>query len=125
MTELGQKLIASVRAKAEANPNFVYDKVKRVVVPGIPPAESCVYVMDGQPSCIVGHGLWEGGLINAEFEYSPSNGDAVRHLIDDMDLDIDPVEASWINTVQYEQDRQTPWGTAVAIADAQHADIDD
>lgn len=129
MSEVGQKVIATVRAKAAADPGYVY----------IPPVlseggdidgndvRSCVYVSHGYPSCIVGHGLWEAELIDGTFEENIANGyPFVPYNVDDgfgFMRAMNPAEINWLSDVQREQDSRTPWGEAVRMADEIAEDV--
>lgn len=113
MSEQGQKLIEAIRVKAEANPAFVYSRYNEYHQP------ACVYVADGKPSCLVGHGLWDLGLIDAEFENVPQfNEVSVDGLAFEWGpLNLDDAEIDWLRCVQARQDEHYPWADAVAWAD--------
>lgn len=115
MSLIGDNLIRHVRAKAAAAPDFVY------VSPNLgnltTADDSCRYVHDGAPSCIIGHALWNAGLINSAFEWNQYNTDSVSALTGPLSLDLDKDELTWLADVQWLQDRDTPWGEAVAKAD--------
>lgn len=111
---LGQQLIESVRKHAARSPRAVY----------LGPLDEfgnteCVYVAHGQPSCIVGHALWDAGLIDAGFEDDGKNGSG----IDTLAAHWSPLEAlsrdetDWLGTVQGAQDAGYQWQIAVDEAD--------
>jgi len=113
MSDLGQKLIEIVRAKAAANPEFKY------ITPlanqqDDPP---CVYVYNGCPSCLIGHALFEAKVIDGSLESSGKNTTTFGSLADHLELPIDTSEWKWLRAVQRYQDAHKPWGEAVARAD--------
>lgn len=80
----------------------------------------CFYVKDGAPSCIVGHALWNLGLIDVEFEKDSSNELAITDLLGELDVDFGDSGVwprAWLSTVQRNQDCGTPWAMAVQAAD--------
>lgn len=114
MSEIGQKIISAVRKRAEDDPNFIYK----------PPNDGnngCVYVSDGQPSCLIGCGLWDAGLIGPEFEGLETNRIGIAALEDgpcqQLNLILDEVEQIWIFRVQAYQDGGHTWGDALRLAD--------
>lgn len=112
MSLIGENLIRRVREKAAAEPDRVYQSP----LP-FEDDDSCRYVHDGAPSCIIGHALWNAGLINSAFEWNQYNTDSVSALTGPLSLDLDKDELTWLADVQWLQDRDTPWGEAVAKAD--------
>ena len=114
MTEIGQKLIGLVRAKAAENPEFVYVRPRSEA--GI--HGSCKYVVDGQPSCLIGHALWGAGLIDSSFEENYCNTYPFRALVHELGLQqLDDNERKWLISVQHHQDDGRSWGTAVEWTD--------
>lgn len=119
MSDIGQQLISIVRAKAAENPDFIY----------MPPGgadDSCVYVHKGCPSCLLGHGLWDAGLIDASFErlrsdapsvLSRANEEGFDNVVEILGLALDPVELVWLEAAQSAQDDQKTWARAVELAD--------
>ena len=113
MTEIGQKLIGIVRAKAAENPEFVYVRPRHEDFrPG-----SCTYVRGAQPSCLIGHALWDADLIDSSFEQCGLNTVPITVLVHDMHLELDNLELYWLSGVQSYQDDGRPWGAAVEWAD--------
>lgn len=122
MSELGEKLIGTVRALATNNPDFIYEA---------PDNRSCVYVLDGLPSCIVGKALWAHGLIGASLETAgnivstakdglgqqPANVSAANDLFVWLGIELDEHEADWLLAVQEAQDESHSWGFSVVTAD--------
>ena len=111
---LGQQLIESVRKHAARSPRTVY----------LGPLDEfgnteCVYVSHGQPSCIVGHAMWDAGLIDAGFEDDGKNGSGIDTLAENWPplASVSDDEAEWLLTVQGEQDNGMPWQVAVDEAD--------
>lgn len=120
MSELGQKVIAAVRAHAAAKADYVYIPPDEEPEEGI--SGTCVYVIDGAPSCLLGKGFWDLGLIDANAEtelmntlpFSPYNRDHFGFMTSMEEEEID-----WLQSVQEQQDTKQPWGQAVAYADGQ------
>jgi hypothetical protein len=104
MSELGQKLIAEVRAVAAETPGLVYRGL-------------CQYVYGGRPACLIGHALWNLGLIDETLEHRSVNDDGVRFIANHLDIALDDAEETWLALTQSGQDNGAPWGTAVANAD--------
>jgi hypothetical protein len=118
MSELGQKLIESARRLAAERPSFVY-KPERTS-PNV--LALCKYVHDdGRPGCIIGHALFEAGLIDASMRSTGSNTGSFLELSYNLDLDLDEDETWWLGEVQRSQDSQCPWGLAVRIADKEES----
>lgn len=111
---LGQQLIESVRKQAAENPRRVYQG---------PLDEGgnteCVYVASGEPSCIIGHALWQAGLVDAEFEDDGKNGSGIDSLVSSWPPleEVSDDEADWLLMVQDSQDAGMPWNVAVYEAD--------
>lgn len=111
MSDVGQRLIAEVNRVASENPDFVYR------APG--DRVSCVYVRNGAPSCLVGHGLWNTGLIGAEFENLIQNGIKINTMgvggaLIALGVELDPEEVELLECIQDDQDCGTPWGECVS-----------
>lgn len=105
MSELGQQLIAETRKVVEANPDFVYSGV-------------CRYVKEGQPSCLIGHALWNLNLIDGTLEDSPHNGNSSWGIINHLELDVDPESMDWLSYAQSRQDSgYYTWAGAISEAD--------
>ena len=114
MTFLGQKLIEIVRQKAAENPSFVY----------VPERDretgrysACTYIRNGRPSCIVGHALFDAGLIDTSLEKTASNSIPFYALADELELGISTDELKWLGGVQKFQDNHRAWGQAVEWTD--------
>ncbi|MBO0676905.1 hypothetical protein JRC04_05470 [Mycolicibacterium sp. S2-37] len=107
MSEFGQKLIATVREVASEKPDFVYGDGQ------------CRYVVDGQPSCLIGQALWRLDLIDASIESRDANHDGIDTLLERLvlDEDLDEAEVEWLEAAQTRQDNRAPWGVAVGDAD--------
>lgn len=107
MSEFGEKLIAEVRKVAERNPDHVYAK----------PSTGCVYVSGGQPSCIVGHALWNLGSIDANMELVPDNTSGMHGILDHLQIELDSRELDWLIDAQNYQDTRGTWSQAIWRAD--------
>jgi len=110
MSEIGQSIIKAVREKAAENPLFVYDVG----------ADFCKYVIDGQPSCLIGHALWDLHIIDANLENAYEgyyNNIDVQDLFTHLGTRLDPEEVGWLTLAQQSQDAKSPWGKAVDWAD--------
>lgn len=111
MSAIGQQLIEIVRAKAAENPDFIYSP------PGGEDA-SCVYVHEGRPSCLIGHALWECGLIDGDFERRVGdNKQGFDDIAPMLGLELGQDELAWLLGTQGAQDNSRPWGAAVRRAD--------
>lgn len=128
MSEIGQKMIEIVRAKAARNPLRVYQKPAMwgdYNFGGSSHKEnsgSCVYVYDAQPSCIIGQALWGVEAINFNFElsrYNTSRFSELPFIISKLEV-LDRDERDWLQRVQNGQDKLEPWGVAVELADRAH-----
>lgn len=107
MSELGQKIIAEVRKAAEDRPEYVCPKV----------FDQCEYIRDGGPSCIVGHALWNVGLINPSWEGDDWGDSSIKNVIAIEGWPLTIGEINWLSRVQESQDDGYPWGRSVARAD--------
>lgn len=115
MSDIGEKLIDETRKVAAANPDFVYEREPRG--DGSEFLKSCAYVRNNQPSCIVGHALWNLGLINGELESSSRNEDSVEEILSHLHINVDEGEGFWLTEVQNWQDCKTPWKDSITAAD--------
>lgn len=118
MSEIGQSIIDAVRKAAANNPSFVYSN------PGLSGMDGnfCVYVKDGKPSCIIGHALWDLGIIDAELERHSFNCVGVDDVLSWLSAmpggpELDSNEISWLSHAQAGQDAEKPWAEAVEWAD--------
>ena len=116
MSEFGQKLIEETRRVAAERADFVFDG-------------DCLYVCDGEPACLLGHALWNLGVIDSALEISyihisagerlgSNNNVAIRDLADKLGLCMDESEFAWLEDAQWAQDVGRSWGYAVAYADS-------
>lgn len=119
MSEIGEKIIAKIREHVAARPDFVYLN-----------HDSCVYVEDGAPSCLVGRALWDLNLIGPELERDDAkvtqrdsgctampNILVAHDLLEHLGIKVDPADETWIDAVQDWQDSEKPWGAAERHAD--------
>lgn len=106
MSELGAKLIEEIRNLAKENPERT---------------AGCTYLdSDGAPVCIVGHAMFNLGLIDESAKQSDWNKSDFYILrfngISGLDA-TDDAESRWIVAVQGMQDCGKEWGEAVEVAD--------
>lgn len=108
-TEFGQRVINAVREVAAEDPSYVFTDV-------------CRYVDQQGPACIVGHALWNLGLIDSTFYHDYANDEGIDCLLETLHAtteayEMSENEADWLKRVQDMQDSKTAWGTAVSLAD--------
>lgn len=114
MSEIGAKIAAEVNRLAAEFPDFIYqaDEDK----------DQCVYVENGQPSCLYGHALWNLGLIDARIENATMlncgrlvnvNYQTVDLIASYLGLNLDEDELEAFSESQDKQDSSRPWGVAV------------
>lgn len=113
MSELGLKLIAETKRVAAENPDYIYKRDHR--------DGGCHYVVDGKPSCLLGHALWNLGVIGADFtKRFDSDGNnalddlGIEFLLEELRLELDFEEINYLGQVQGRQDSGRPWGKAVS-----------
>lgn len=111
MSDIGQRLIDEVKRVAGEHPDFRYR------IPG--DTTQCKYVKDGAPSCLIGCGLWNLGLIDEDFEHAlyrgyGINGAGVRNAFVGLGLELDDDEIDWLEVVQDGQDGTRPWGACIS-----------
>ncbi len=104
------QLAEAVRLVAKENRNFQYDADTMGI------AHSCVYFRDGEPSCIVGHGLSRLGLTIDDIDGLNESSD-VYDLAEYLGLPFDR-SLNFLFHVQSAQDSGKPWGEAVRSADS-------
>ncbi len=96
-------LAEHVRKFAEAEPHMVVQ---------------CQYFYDnGNPQCIVGHGMALQGITRADLEDEDRNGTYIVTLLGDVLDDDNRHTAAWIGKVQSRQDQGYTWADAVVYAD--------
>lgn len=121
MSALGEQLISIVRAKADAQPDFVYERpTPRSGGFPLNLLPSCVYVHEGRPSCLLGRAMWDAGLIDASMENLNTNYSAFVQGAHDIAPRLEELTADewfWLECVQSNQDSGTAWGVAVRWAD--------
>jgi hypothetical protein len=99
------------RAVAEKGEDYIY--------PRSAGEAECLYVEDGQPSCIVGHVLFWKGLTLERIESIEGMSAFALNDYDWLDLDEKAEALLW--KTQSRQDSGVPWGRAVAEAKAETA----
>lgn len=108
MSVNGMKLIAEIRSVAAQFP----DRRGRV--------DKCVYVLNGEPECLIGKALWNLGWIDSSFADQNDNHQVwskMRECIPQAQ-EITKIENKWISNVQSQQDSRRTWANAVATIDA-------
>lgn len=115
------ELIELIRAKAAASPDFVYEPIPQGPIVG---NTTCVYVHDGKPSCIVGHGAWDSGLLGSSFESSRHNSDGVVELLESLSIvaEFSHADLAWLEAVQEAQDTGQTWAESIRSADFARAE---
>ncbi len=109
-------LVMAVRKAAANNPDFQYDPVTMGV------NETCVYfdATTGEPSCIIGHGLYALGVT----KLSPHANESGVTTLDGLNRPASKrTAAQWLKEVQQRQDGGIPWAEAVESADAMYGEI--
>lgn len=100
---------------AKANPDFRYLTANNMEL-----TESCLYVKDGQASCIVGQALHNLGVPLEEFEEHEQlqGSTTIKKILgmDDIQLEFHRKELEWIDDVQESQDANVPWLDSVERA---------
>lgn len=97
----GDRLVAEVIRIAKESPDRVYG------------GRYCAYVLDGEPSCLVGRALWNLGLIDASIEGTERNGETIDYVADVLELDITQEQSDYLYRVQERQDNNWTWGDAI------------
>lgn len=128
------RALALLHEVVDPNPGFIYQ-------PGKNPdsgASACLYVRDGEPSCLVGHVLARAGVAVEDLarmdEGTPDSGTEDEPAGDgDSEsafevlwengalpdyLEVTPDAADILMHVQSRQDQGTPWGDALATVPA-------
>lgn len=104
-----QDIINEVLRLAAENPDYIY------TIPGGDEHSSCVYIHDGNGSCIVGRALVNNGFDPEKVaQYEGVTADEMLVALDiKEETDFDQ---TWLDRVQTEQDSGTPWAEAVDLA---------
>lgn len=108
MSDLGCQLIAEVRKVAADNPLFQYYNGED---------ESCKYISNGGPDCLIGHALWNIGLIDADWQGDRQSRSDIRNIVEWAEWELDASEVDWLAHVQQSQDNSCPWGRCIRQAD--------
>ena len=110
ITDEVQPLIDAVRRLAADNPGYVYQW------PGT--GSSCLYVHDGQGSCLIGQAALAIGLIDVGIETDNVNQRDVLALLKSKGVRASDAQKAWLEEVQARQDGGMSWSYAVGSADA-------
>lgn len=107
------RAVELLKEVAEERPDFVY----------APPNDqgACVYVHEGEPSCIVGHVLVRMGVPTEHLDFDvPDNIPTAIGLLSRLEetglVDVNSDDAWVLERAQREQDSGVPWGKAVKMA---------
>ena len=86
-----------------------------------PHRRGCVYVMDGKPSCIVGHVLMNNGVTDAEFFYYRNNSSfsSIEGSLHRKGVLFSIEAVDYLQHLQDYQDAGRPWGEAHLLAMSQ------
>ena len=111
MTYLNKDISAALKSALDAKgDDYVYEN-----------RDKCLYAIDGQPSCIVGHVLKEidpdafERVVQFESDRYQNRGDtSFGNVAVALKLDFDEDQLRALKRMQREQDSGTPWGTVVA-----------
>ncbi|MCG7607167.1 hypothetical protein [Mycobacterium sp. CnD-18-1] len=113
MSAIGEKIAAEVNRLAAENPDFIYDTDED--------KDQCVYVENGEPSCLYGYALWNLGLIDARIEKATMtiggrlvsvNHQTIKTLARYLGLNLDQEELWAFSESQDYQDSSRPWYVA-------------
>lgn len=114
MSKIGKRILKEVQRIAAQSPDYRYEP---------PDSDQCVYIHDGEPSCIFGHALLNLGLIDKSFERVLIDIDGVscarinlqdiETVIEYLNLEIDDKEIEEFLSIQSDQDNGKPWGRVV------------
>lgn len=104
MSEQGQLLIAAVRNAADRNPFHIFQG-------------TCLYVANGDAACLVGHGLWDMGVIDSTLQTSQFNDEGVGKVLEWLGIQVDDAELEWLEDVQEAQDCRHTWQDSIRGAD--------
>lgn len=108
------ELIAATRKIAASRPGHVYDP-PAVGGAHVHDGGDCVYSLDGQPSCLIGHALEDLGLLGVAAK--AGNETSIDTLIGRIGLQFTRRQRQWLKQVQTLQDGGESWGSAVADTD--------
>jgi hypothetical protein len=130
MTIIDLKALVEVTRKiAEARPDHVYEQFEYLPPGDDHPYMTCLYVRNGEPDCLIGHGLVALGVDPASIEGPEFDaiGSMWEHpesvpMIEwdnegELDSDGVPPEINWLAIAQSAQDDGYSWGDAIKIAD--------
>lgn len=111
MSAQGKLIIQAVRAAAARNLLHVFQG-------------QCLYVKNGCPACLIGHAMWDLGLIDGTLEESAHNEDGVDFLLGDLGVELDERELHWLESAQAAQDSHYTWADSIRAADEKVAEYD-
>ena len=103
------ELWAEVLKVAQEQPEHVYEKGD---------SGKCYYQRNGQPSCVVGHGMHRIGMPVHQLQEFDEEGDSAVADIIETNQDLfdrdDNLALSLLVRTQNNQDQEVPWGQAVS-----------
>lgn len=91
---------AEVLSLMDERPDYVY---ARNVIP------RCVYVEDGQPSCLWGHALVRAG-VPIEQVSAINQGESIVGMLRKLDIPATNTQRKWARDSQWSQDQGVAWG---------------
>jgi hypothetical protein len=104
------ELLAAV---VQGREDYVYEKVENEDGEGI-----CVYIHNGQPSCLVGHALVAGGVLTVDQLAAVEISTSAEDLVGDFPAALSAGAGELLAQAQAQQDNGRPWADALAAAAA-------
>jgi hypothetical protein len=110
--------IRLLREVVAGREDYVYERVLADIDNDGHPAPSCLYYVDGKPSCVVGHVMnrWDP-------DFRPPEGSSPRLMAMFPGDPVSALAAEVFAAAQEKQDEGCTWGTALAAAEQRYADI--
>lgn len=108
-----KQVVEKVREIANREPDYIYRKGEKYVCSNLPDPLN-------PHGCIIGYAMTELGFkIQRDAAYEPAGDLIPIYLgIEDEPTEEQARHIQWCTFVQRSQDRETPWGQAVELADS-------